>query len=389
MAAIVLLSVDRQLAERIEQAFAGRATFRMVQDIEASDLPGAGVVVLDRAALAATRSLSSAVAETVAIAKGLPVVVASDTLEGTDVLGAIRAGAADVLSRDAKVDEIAIVLGRLLNSALVGHAQPGRLTLVLGPSQEAVAVLSTDVALTHARAGRNAILLDCTLPKSACEAYLDVKCNYGIAAAVRDMARLDANLLANSALRHESTGLLLLTLDAGTGAEPSGVAANDITALIELLRTCCNEIVLCVGSLRNPALLRELLRLADRIEVVATQSILDLEAIRRLLDVIDVSELDRARSRLLLWDYQSGVLLDGKRMADVLEFKTALGVPIDATMLRNALNLGKPLALEPAASNYAQVISRMIGVETPAYPTTGLAPLRRLLSRSNRKVQVP
>lgn len=387
MAAILLLSVDRLLADRIDQAFAGRASFRMVQDIAAGDLPGAGVVVLDRAALAANRSLSEAVTETVAIAKGLPVVVASDTLESAEVLAAIRAGAVDVLARDAGVDEIATVLGRLLNSALVGYAQPGRFTLVLGPSQEAVAVLSTDAALTHARAGRSTILLDCTLPKSACETYLDTKCTYGIATAIGDMARLDANLLANTALRHDPTGLMLLTLDAGTATEPAGIAAGDITALIELLRTCCNEIVLCVGSLRNPALLRDLLRMADRIEIVATQSILDLEAIRRLLDAIGVGELDRARSRLLLWDYQPAVLLDGKRMADVLELKTALGVPVDPTLLRNALNLGKPLALEPAASAYVQVIARIIGVESAPQQTPTLAPLRRLLNRSARKVQ--
>ncbi len=218
MADIVLLSIDRVFAERIEQAFEQRAKFRLVHQLVREDLPGAGVIVLDRAAIPQNRSLTSAVADTVAQAEGLPVVLACDTGDVAEVLAAIRAGAADVLPRDATSEEITLVLGRRLNAAIVGQSRRGALTLVLGPNAEAAAVLSTDIALSYAQEGRSTILVDCTIPKSACETYLDVKVSYGIASAVADMARLDASLLGNSLAQHRASGLMLLTRDGGAQA---------------------------------------------------------------------------------------------------------------------------------------------------------------------------
>jgi pilus assembly protein CpaE len=366
MADILLLSVDRILAERIEQAFEQRAKFRFVQQLVREDLPGAGVIVLDRAAIAQSRSLTSAVADTVAQAEGLPVVLACDAADAAEVLAAIRAGAADVLPRDASGEEIALVLGRWLNAAIVGRARRGALTLVLGSNPETAAVLSTDIALGYALEGRSTVLVDCTIPKSACETYLDVKVDYGIASAVADMARLDANLLGSSAAQHDGSGLMLLTLDGGTQSEPVGLSANDVSSLVELLQACCNHVVFCAGNLRSATLLGALVQMADTIEVVASQSILELESLRRLLETIGVSQEDRARSRLLMWDHQPSVLLDGKRMSDVLEIGQSLGVPCDPVRIRNALNLGKPLMCNAESGDpYCQAIQAVTGVTRP------------------------
>lgn len=386
MADILLLSIDRLLAERIEQAFEQRAKFRMVQQLVRGDLPGAGVIVLDRAAIPQNRSLTSAVADTVVQAEGLPVVLACDAGDPAEVLAAIRAGAADVLPRDASEDEIAMVLGRRLNAAIVGQARRGGLTLVLGANVEAAAVLSTDIALGHALEGRTTILLDCTIPKSACETYLDIKVTYGIASAVADMARLDASLLANSAAQHAASGLMLLTLDGGAHSEPVGLSANDVSSLVELLQACCGHIVLCAGNLRNAALLGTLVRMADRIEAVAAQSILELEALRRLLDTIEMSPEDRARTRLLMWDHQPAVLLDGKRMSDVLGIGQALGVPVDHVRMRNALNLGRPVMAEAdGADPYRHAIHAITGT---ARPNPALSLMDRLSEALGRSLQM-
>lgn len=363
MADILLLSIDRLLAERIEQAFEQRAKFRLVHQLVRSDLPGAGVIVLDRAAIPQNRSLTSAVADTVAQAEGLPVVLACDAANAAEVLAAIRAGAADVLPRDAAADEIAVVLGRRLNAAIVGQARRGQLTLVLGSSAEAVALLSTDIALSYANAGRSTVLVDCTIPKSGCETYLDVKVTYGVASAVADMARLDASLLRNSAAQHKASALMLLTLDGGAQSEPANLSANDVSALVELLQACCGHVVFCAGNLRNAMLLSTLVRMADTIEVVASQSILELEALRRLLDAMAMSAEDRARSRLLMWDHQPSVLLDGKRMSDVLGIGHTLGIPVDPVRMRNALNLGRPVMAESEGSDaYRHAVQAITGV---------------------------
>ena len=362
MAQIVLLSIDRMLAERIERSFRGRAEFHLLQHLEPTDFSGPGVIVLDRSAIPQARSVAAAVADTVSNSAGRPVVLACDTAEPGEVLTAIRAGAADVLPRDASEEEIATVLGRLLNTAMVGQSRAGRLTLVLGADAEASAIIATDIALTHAGEARTTVLLDCTIPKSACETYLDLKSTYGIASAVTDIARLDANLLANSAVRHDPSGLMLLTLDGGTGSEPTGLSAGDLSVLVVLLQTCCAEVVFCAGNMRNAALLRELASLADNIEIVAAQSIIELDATRRLLDQIGIEKPALRKARLLLWDHQPAVLLDGRRMADILEIDTVLGVPTDQAQVRNAVNLGRPLACESQGGSYMHAIHRIANV---------------------------
>jgi pilus assembly protein CpaE len=190
----------------------------------------------------------------------------------------------------------------------------------------------------------------------------------------------DSSEIAAILARHEPSGLMLLTLDGGSGAEPSGIAPADIAALIRLLRACCGDVVLCVGSLRHSGLLRTLASLADHIDLLCAQSIREMEACRRLLERVGQDEAMRAKTQLLVWDHQPGILLDSRRMADVLQTGSVLPLPIDPVRARNALNAGRPLAMEGAADRYMRAIRQACGVDA-RLSTKGLDRLRRLLQR--------
>jgi hypothetical protein len=136
------------------------------------------------------------------------------------VLQAIRSGATDVMPRGAVASEVSEILSRVLNSALATQGRLGRLTLVLGTDRDATAMLATDMALAHSLDGPATLLIDCTLPSSTAEAYLDLKVDYGLAAAVTDLDRMDASLLNDALARHEASGLSLLTLDGGPVPSP-------------------------------------------------------------------------------------------------------------------------------------------------------------------------
>ncbi len=142
--------------------------------------------------------------------------------------------------------------------------------------------------------------------------------------------------------------------------------------------------MLCAGSLRHSGLLRDLCLLADRIELVGAQSIRELEALRRMLDKIAPDAPMLARMRLLMWDHQPGVLLDGKRMTEALGVGASLAIPTDPVRLRNALNAGRPLALESDGGAYLQAVRRASGIF--ALPRTGargqIEKLRRAMMRA-------
>ncbi|HEX7876138.1 MAG TPA: histidine kinase [Sphingobium sp.] len=378
MAKILLLSVDRALAQRIAAPLEGRATVDLVHSLEPGMVEGPAVIVIDRAAIPPERSLAAAIASARQGAGGRPIILATEDQDADHVLQAVRAGADDILPRHAEGQEVATVLSRLLNGALADHGQAGRLTLVMGVDQEATAIAATDMGVARARAGSSTLLIDCTLPTSAAQTYCDVPVNYGLAAAVADLERIDASLLASTLARHDLSGLMLLTFDGGAGAEPVGIAPADIAALVRLLRACCDDVILCAGSLRHGGLLRDLSAMADRIDLLCAQSIRDLEASRRLLDRIGPDVAAMNRTRLLVWDHDPAVLLDSRRMSHALGAADTLTIPLDRTRARNALNAGRPLAMESDGGPYMQAIRRACGLGAS---TPRLATLRRAIQR--------
>lgn len=383
MVRIHLLSIDRALGQRMSEAMGAHVAVELVQSLDEASFDGPGIVVIDHASIPAERSVASVIGEVAQVAPGRAVVLATEDMYAGHVLQAIRSGAADVLPRGAVASEMSEILSRVLNSSLASQGRLGGFTLVLGTDRDASAVLATDMALAHALDGTATLLIDCTLPSSTAEAYLDLKIDYGLASAITDIDRMDASLLGDALARHERTGLSVLTLDGGTGTEPVGIGPADIVGLIQLLRASCGHVVLCGGSLRNGGLLRELASQAQHIEVVCSQSIRELDATRRLLDRVALDTASSQRLRLLVWDHDPRVLLDGRRMADALDIETVLGIPVERVRLRNALNAGRPMMTERDGGVYAPAVRRACGISTQAKGAPfGIDKMRRALMRS-------
>lgn len=383
MVRIHLLSIDRALAQRITDAMGAHVSVDMAQSLDDATFDGPGIVVIDHASIPAERSMASVIGEVSQAAPGRAVVLATEDMYAVHVLQAIRSGATDVMPRGAVAAEVSEILSRVLNSALASQGRLGRLTLVLGTDRDATAILATDMALAHSLDGPPTLLIDCTLPSSTAEAYLDLKVDYGVASAITDIDRMDASLLGDALARHERSGLTVLTLDGGTGAEPVGIGPSDIVGLVQLLRASCAHVVLCGGSLRNGGLLRELASQAQSIEVVCSQSIRELDSCRRLLDRVALDTASAQRLRLLVWDHDPRILLDGRRMADALDIDTVLGVPTDRVRMRNALNAGRPMMIERDGGQYAQAIRRACGISAPTKTNTfGIDKMRKAILRS-------
>lgn len=383
MVRIHLLSIDRALSQRISDAMGTHVTVELVQSLEEASFEGPGIVVVDHASIPPERSVASVINEVAQAAPGRAVVLATEDMYAGHVLQAIRSGATDVMPRGAVAAEVSEILSRVLNTSLANQGRLGRFTLVLGTDRDATAVLATDMALAHALDGTPTLLIDCTLPTSTAEAYLDLKVDYGLASAVTDIDRMDASLLGDALARHDRSGLTLLTLDGGTGAEPVGIGPADIVGLVQLLRASCAHVVLCGGSLRNGGLLRELASQAQTVEVVCSQSIRELDATRRLLDRVALDTASAQRLRLLVWDHDPRILLDGRRMADALDIDGVLAIPTDRARMRNALNAGRPLLTERDGGPYAQAVRRAGGITIqPKGGSFGIDRMRRAILRS-------
>ena len=393
MQEVCLLSVDRALSARLSDALGSGVLVKLAQAMSPPG-PAATVIVVDEAAAPPDRSLAKALGAIVDGARGRPVVLATDKTDTETVLAALRAGACDVIDRNGQGGDIANVLVRVLNRQVANQSRTGHLTLVLGADPESAAIFATDLAITRAgpnvgpNVGRDKqhLLVDCTMPTSAAEAYLDAQVEYGIASAVADLHRLDSILLSNALARHEASGLMLLTLDGGTGIEPTGLAGADIFALLKFLRATCDEVTFCVGSLRNSALIRMLAAEADGIEFVCSQSIRELKALRRMVEQLDLEPDLLQQVRLVVWGHDDAVLLDGRRIVDALGLGTFVNVPIDAAEMRNAINSGRPLSLKGRDTPYVKALRRVGRTsETTITPMSGT--LDRVRNRLSRMVE--
>jgi len=117
--------------------------------------------------------------------------------------------------------------------------------------------------------------------------------------------------------------------------------------------------------------------------VVCSQSIRELDATRRLLDRVAIDTASAQRLRLLVWEHDPRILLDGRRMADALDIDTVFGIPVDRVQQRNALNAGRPMMTERDGGTYAQAVRRACGISAQAKGASfGIDRMRKAILRS-------
>jgi pilus assembly protein CpaE len=83
-----------------------------------------------------------------------------------------------------------------------------------------------------------------------------------------------------------------------------------------------------------------------------------------------------------VWDHDPRILLDGRRMADVLGVEAVMGVPTDRVRTANALNAGRPLIYDRESGAYGQAVRRACNIAAPAKSGGSIDRMRRAILRS-------
>jgi pilus assembly protein CpaE len=299
-----------------------------------------------------------------------PVIVLGDEGDARSVLRAIRAGAADVIDRNAQGEALSGQLGRHLTGAPRGDAAGGgALTLVLSGQPGGEGLFAVNLAVLRAKAAGGALLIDGALPSSEAGAALNVPLNYTIRDAVQDLPRLDRTLLSSALGHHAASGLHVLPL-AVAGEEVHDIATDSIVSMQLVLRALFGEVILNAGGIRHPGLLTEFVRAAGRIYLVAPQKFTAVKACRDLLMQIGPSAQVLDRITLVVEDHMPGITLTDEQMREALGLRRSVRLPAARVELINALNTGRPLVLEQPRSPYARALEKLAGegAAAPAKP---------------------
>jgi len=191
-------------------------------------------------------------------------------------------------------------------------AQPGRVTSVVSPkggSGKTSVAINVAIALAQRSSGPVA-LVDCDL------AYGDVAINLGLNPAynVYDAAQcaadggLHQDQLARFLVRHQSSGLLVLTAPTEP-AYASTISADNLVTVIEMLRETCEHVVLDTSSTLNDVSVA-LARTVDDAIVVTGLDVSNVKNAKLGLQTMALLGVPRERLHLVVNRSDADVRLD-------------------------------------------------------------------------------
>lgn len=316
---------------------------------------------------------------------GATLIVGGPTLSAQEILGVIRAGAAEYLPRPISVEEIADAFSRLKRRAKASRSDepstPGRLIPVFSAKGgTGVTTVSVNLAVAlRLLTDKRVLLLDLAPAMGTAAIALGVQPRYTYIDVIKNFHRIDDELL-HSFLEEDESGVKVLSsplspLDSGT---PSPEEIRDLSVLC---RQHFDYVVIDGGS-HMSGLLAPILDAADDRILVLTP---ELPALRNLKLALEQSSLSngKAPTRLVLNKQKDGLGLPPRDVEDGLGRRMDLILGRDDSRIIESINLGRPEVLggkSRFAKNILALGRILAGSDAVQVSKKGL--LRRLLPGS-------
>lgn len=302
---------------------------------------------------------------------GIVLVVASPDLSFS--VEAYRAGAADVITRDASPEELrdaiaraaqigqrAAVVAKAVQATPVERAERGTVVVVgsaTGGVGKTSAAVNLAVGLAGIKPGKVAIV-DAVPQFGAVHVHLDIKAVHTLPTIV---GATDSIAAKTYLFFDERSGLYVAPADEDP-AEGDRLEPGPVMQTVEMLARQFETVVVDVATGLTPINL-ELLTRADQLLLISDFSVQSLRSTRRFLKVI--KDLPRARTPLF-----TRVVLNRYDKVSALTEKDAeetIGMPAEIVLenmprMLFAANKGEPPMLRPAKDPLRQALSPLVGM---------------------------
>jgi pilus assembly protein CpaE len=351
---IILCDPSASAAEAARDALAAdeglrvaAATTTFAELLENVGRAGADVIVLDAAAVT---DIATGVRELLAIAPECCVVVTGADLPPAAVSRAVTSGArgfllkpyppAELLRTVRDAHQSLVALRALHRPPTASAPSRGKLIVVYGPKGGVGATtISTNVAIALVQPKRRVAIVDLDLQFGDVGCVLDLRSANSVIDLLDHPNGLDSTLLAEIMPKHSSGIRALLAPEGHT--ELASVSADQISWVVDQLRSHFEYIVCDLWSSLDELTLA-MLRLADRVVLVATPELPALKNLRRAIT---------ATGNLLLDERTLVVVnrLPGKVGIGVGDIERnvgkpiAVGIPSDGVGVTEAINQGVSL----------------------------------------------
>ena len=300
---------------------------------------------------------------------GEPVEIIAITSAATpqDVLGAVRAGAEDVLIQPIEIKEIRDVVSRIASRRAKGQAHTahrGRLLTfahVSGGVGATTLAVNSAVALAQGCERNDVCLLDFDIQFGSVAAQLDIPPSSSIAELVQDPDRLDREMFEHMTVRH-SSGLRVLTAP----RLPLPMEAFDGRFVARLLETAQSEhrfIVVDLPRVLGPWT-DTVFRASNIIYVVTQLSVPAIHQLKKFFDLLVEEHLDDLPFRLVVNRHQGpfskGSNIPPAQFEHVINRSIDHYIPNDYNLVITGINQGRPAIAHNKAARISQSIRDML-----------------------------
>jgi pilus assembly protein CpaE len=309
-------------------------------------------------------------------------------LDASRLLEAMRAGVVEYVPDPLEPANVSDALERVMRkSGWGGHLQGrrnGKLLAFFSPkggSGSTTVVTNVGIEL-HRLTGKKTLLVDLDLELGEIASLLGVRPRFHFVDLVRNIHRMDADLLSSYIEGHKSgVQVLSAPFEPDMGEQVGG---EDIARALGLLRSHYDYVLLDMSkSLGAPA--RAALQMADQIFLVSNMDVPSLRNLKRCLPMLNgVTGGDATRLRLVINRFNSKSLIDRKDFEETLGLDVYWTLTNDFETVITAISAGQPLVLQ-GNSRYAKEL-KALARDIAGGPGAKDSLIARLLSGFRSKV---
>jgi pilus assembly protein CpaE len=295
----------------------------------------------------------------------------------TDVFQrAIRSGVRDVLAAPVDTAQLGEAVRRVEESIgsqrvstveappEAGDGQLGRVITVFstkGGAGKSVVASNLGVSLAM-RTDRPVVLVDADLQFGDIAVMLKLAPQHTIVDAVSSMDRLDAGLIQNLLATHPPSGLKILPAPLEP-AYADQISADDVTRIVEILRTFCAFVVIDTPSYFDDKVLN-LIEMSDDVLLVAGMDIPNIKNVKIGLQTMRLLNTPMSKIHLVLNRANSKVKLDVSEVERTLQVKAEVLVPSDV-VVPQSVNKGTPVVLDAPKAGVARSLEQLADLFLP------------------------
>jgi pilus assembly protein CpaE len=286
----------------------------------------------------------------------------SARLDTEILLRAMRAGCNEFLQQPVESVQLAETLERIqgrLFSKMESTAARGRILSVFGAKG---GVGTTTLAVHLAtylvkRCSKKTLLIDHYHQLGHVCLHMGLKeGNYHFDDLIRNVDRLDSDLLQGFLLRHASGLAVICSPDTCT-ARPRA-SYEDMERIFDFLRREYDYIILD-SSLQYEDTAAAMIRLSDSVYLVSTPDVAALRDLSRHIENLSLSEMNSSRLRIVINRSSSHDAIDAEQIEKVVRFPVSISIPNNYAELLKAINAGEPISAQ-RRSDFSTSISKWV-----------------------------